>query len=270
MVEEQRALKRVEARQASIWLQHLAEMPEFRGTAAEARMRLALLQASLQSAGAALTLRTAREPEAVGAEMAAVPLALQDGTYELAYTVLPGGKRPLASRTLLIHVGLALLAVVALSVAMLWIVETRLIRPLSAAAHQIHRMKEGGGWETRLGTADGELQPLWSALGDLGPGLARQVEEWIVAERRAAVALALKGLRDAVATPLRDCLATASELQARGLLDDETKRGIRTLVRRQEAALAALNEAAHLEFDPAVAPTGESRPVAPSKPSGLA
>lgn len=56
-------------------------------------------------------------------------------------------------------------------------------------------MRDGRGWQPHLETATQELSQLSTALVELGPGLERQVREWIEAERRSAVALILVRLR---------------------------------------------------------------------------
>lgn len=239
---EARAVRRVETLQAAAWLRHLAEMPEFRGTAAEARERLSLLSESLERAGVGLELRGRSRPDPAANDLAAVPLALSEGAHQLVYRTLPGRDRALPREAILVHVAVGGLAVALLTLATLWIFDRRLVAPLAEASHQLRRMASGGGWQPRLESTDEELNPLRSAVQDLGPGLEGQVQEWLGAERRAAAALAVKGLGETVRAPVRTGLVLASELQARGGLDARATRHVRVLVQRLDEALLAFDE----------------------------
>ncbi len=72
-----------------------------------------------------------------------------------------------------------------------WILRRKLMAPLRAIAHAVGLMRDGRGWAPRLPRIDEELRELSEALGGLGPGLEQQVHEWVEAERRGAIALAL-------------------------------------------------------------------------------
>ena len=65
-----------------------------------------------------------------------------------------------------------------------------------------------------LPATDAEFAEIAAAIRELGPGLSAQVDEWIQGEKRAAVAMALGGLRKRLADSRRPASAVARDLEA--------------------------------------------------------
>lgn len=194
---ERRQLLETEAAHASALLEHLAHMPEFQGSAADAARRLALLHRSLSPVRGTLELAVpgpgdGQPPWAV---LARRRLALRDADLELRYRADPGRLSRLTRRAMIIHSVHGLVALAALLAGTEWILRRKLVAPLRAISHQVDLMRDGRGWAPRLAGTDEELRELSEALRGLGPGLEQQVHEWIEAERRGAAALALAHTR---------------------------------------------------------------------------
>jgi hypothetical protein len=172
-------------------------MPEFQGTAREATRRISLLQESLASVGGSLELARPGPSDGPGhwAILARHRLVLRDADLELRYRIDPARVRYLTRRPALIHSLHGIIALAALVAGTEWILRRKLLIPLQVMSHQVTLMREGHGWSPRLPGADEEFRELSEALLGLGPGLERQVHEWIEAERRGAVALALARVR---------------------------------------------------------------------------
>jgi len=197
ILEERRQLLETEAVHASALLEHLAHMPEFQGDAAEAAARLALLHGSLAAVGGRLELRAPADRDRAPSwtVLARRRLVLRDADLELRYRTDPARLERFTRRAILIHSVHGLVALAALLAAAEWILRRNLLAPLRALTHQVGLIRDGRGWTPRLPQTDEELQALSEALRGLGPGLEQQVHEWIEAERRGAVALALASTR---------------------------------------------------------------------------
>jgi hypothetical protein len=124
-----------------------------------------------------------------------------------------------------------------------WILRRSLLAPLSALSHEVNLMRDGRGWQPRLPPTDEEFKELADALAGLGPGLERQVYEWIDVERRAAVALALTAGRERLRGTQHRVLALLAELEGQNLATPhDREQGIRSLaaeVRQLPEVLAA-------------------------------
>ena len=200
ILEERRELLATEAGHAAALLEHLAHMPEFQGTAADASQRLALLQGSLASVGGGVELATpgSTDGPARWSVLARRRLTLRDARLELRYHVDPARLGRLLQRTAIIHSLHGVVALAALLAGTEWILRRKLMVPLHAMSHQVSLMRDGRGWTPRLPGADEEFRELSEALLGLGPGLEQQVREWVEAERRGAVALTLARTRRAL------------------------------------------------------------------------
>lgn len=247
ILEERRQLLATEAGHASALLEHLTHMPEFQGTAAEAETRVALLRGSLGTIGARLEIAPPGSGDGPRpwAILARRRLALADSELELRYRVDPARIRDLTRRPALIHSLHGIVALAALVAGTEWILRRKLLVPLQAMSHQVELMREGHGWAPRLPGADEELRELSDALLGLGPGLERQVHEWIEAERRGAAALALAGVR----RPLRQARDRARELladlaAAGGASPNGPEPLVRELAEQIEAMTSAVDAAA--------------------------
>lgn len=197
ILEQRRQLLATEAGHASALLEHLAQMPEFQATAGEAARRLALLQGSVSAADGGLELAAPGSSVAQPrwSVLARRRLALRDADLELRYRVDSARLGGLVRRSARIHAVYGLVALAALLAGTEWILRRKLMAPVRAMSHQVALMRDGRGWTPRLPGTDEELRELSEALLGLGPGLERQVHEWIEAERRGAVALALARTR---------------------------------------------------------------------------
>ena len=254
ILEERRQLLATEAGHAAALLEHLTHMPEFNGTAEEARGRVALLHGSLSAIGGSLELarRGSSDGSPSKAILARQRLGLRDADLELRYRVDPARVRDLTRRPVLIHSLHGVVALAALIAGTEWILRRKLLVPLQAMSHQVALMREGHGWTPRLPGADEELRSLAEALSGLGPGLERQVHEWIEAERRGAAALALARVRQ----PLRQTRDRARELflelpVAGGAPPppNDIGRLLSALVDQVESMSAILDEAARCAVD---------------------
>jgi len=252
ILEERRQLLATEAGHASALLEHLTHMPEFQGTAAEAARRVALLHGSLGTIGARLELAPpgSGDGSLPWAILARHRLALADADLELRYRADPVRLRDLTRRPALIHSLHGIVALAALVAGTEWILRRKLLAPLQAMSHQVTLMREGHGWTPRLPGADEELRELSEALLGLGPGLERQVHEWIEAERRGAVALALAHVR----RPLQQARDRARELlaeiaTARGASPNGSELLLSELAEQIEAMPAIVDAAARRAVD---------------------
>ncbi len=243
-IEETRQLLRIESAHAAALLEHLARMPEFREDAGVAQARLALLSGSLRDAGGTLELAAPAERSS-WTVLAQRRLELRGADLELRYRADPARLARFARRALLIHSLHGLVALAALLLATEWVLRRNLLLPLHALTHQVGLMRDGRGWTPKLPQTDQELGELSEALLELGPGLERQVREWIEAERRSAVALSLgrveRGLRE-VRGRVLDLLA---ELEGAGLLAPrDRERRIRSLAREVDGIPAIIEDEA--------------------------
>lgn len=261
IVEERRQILRNEIDQARAFVEHVARMPEFgmQSTFGEAAPHLASIRGLLRAGGADLEMapraRKALRPSAASTELttgvlAAREISIADGTFELVYRKDPERFRQIAARSVLIHVLHGILALATLLAGTEWILRRQLLAPLAKISHQVNHMRRGGGWLTILPRTDTELEGLAGAVKDLGPGLEGQVQEWIDAERRAAVALCLITVRSRIRAPILEVRAQAADLQARDLVLPEGKKRLRALVAATDRLGEAMTAADQIAFAP--------------------
>ena len=198
--EERGQIVRTETAHARALLDHLARMPEFQGDVGTVRSHLELMRESLRAFGDALALAPRAErilaPEDPGARLVATrSLSLRQGEFELRYVSDGDRIRRALRRSVAMHILYGLAALAALVAGTEWILRANLVVPLRSLSRQLDDMRDGRGWLTRLPHTDEELAGVARAVGDLGPALERQVNEWIEAERRAAVALSIGSIR---------------------------------------------------------------------------
>jgi HAMP domain-containing protein len=259
IVEERRQILRNDTDQARAFVEHVAQMPEFKmpSTFGAAAPHLASIRDLLRAAGADLEmtprpLRTrtgsAGPRELTTGVLATRQISLSDGVFELAYRKDPGRYREMAARSVTIHVLHGVLALAALVVGTEWILRRRLLAPLARISHQVDHMRSGGGWLTILPQTDSELEALAGAVGRLGPALERQIQQWVEAERRAAVAFMLNVVRSELREPVREVRARASDLEARDLVSPAGKLQLRALVAATNHLTEALAAADRMTF----------------------
>lgn len=217
--EERRQLVRAEAANASALLDHLVHMPQFQEDVATVRAHLELMRGSLRAAGGALDLvpRASRPAEAANAEASGViatrALALREGAFELRYSSSGDRLEQTMWRSVAMHLLYGVVALAALLAGTEWILRANLLAPLRSLSRQIERMRDGHGWLSRVPPTDEELSSVAGAVADLGPALERQVHEWIEAERRSAVAQAIRNIRVRLAgsTDVLDAALTGTQ-----------------------------------------------------------
>jgi hypothetical protein len=247
ILEERRQVLDTEAAHASALLEHLAHMPEFQANTAEAAGRLALLHGSLNPVGGRLELAATGSGEAAPSRtiLARRPLGLADAAVELRYRADPDRLRRMTRRSVLIHSVYGVVALAALLAGTEWILRRNLMAPLRALVHEVGLMRDGRGWSPRVPKADEELRELSEALRGLGPGLERQVYEWIEAERRGAAALVCTRARQRLQEARTRVLDRLAQLEAEGIVPppDGDER-IRSLVEEIEKIPAILESEA--------------------------
>jgi hypothetical protein len=239
-------LLETEAVHASTLLEHLAHMPEFQEDAGEAAARLALLHGSLAAVGGRLELGAPDDGRAPSwTVLARRRLALRDADLELRYRADPARLERFTRRAVLIHSAHGLLALAALLLATEWILRRNLLAPLRALTHQVGLIRDGRGWTPRLPHTDEELRELSEALRGLGPGLERQVCEWIEAERRSAVALALMRTGHRLQETRGRVLDLLAELEGAWLVPPpDRERRLRSLVQEVDRIPAVIEDEA--------------------------
>jgi hypothetical protein len=229
--EESRQRLRIESAHAAALLEHLARMPEFQEDARAAEARLDLLRRSLRDSGGELELAPPAQRRS-SAVLAQRRLEIRGADLELRYHADPARLAAFTRRALLIHSLHGLVALAALLLATEWVLRRNLILPLDALTHQVGLMRDGHGWAPRLPETDQELGGLANALRELGPSLERQVREWIEAERRSAVVLALGSVERRLRDVRGRVLDLLAELEGAGLLaPSDRERRIRSLAR---------------------------------------
>jgi hypothetical protein len=219
ILDDRRQLFRAQAEQARALLVHLAQMHEFRGDFETAASSLALVRDSLAGSGGSVELAPAGAThEARGEVVARQALSLGGGSFELLYLRDGGRVREMTRRSVFLHMVHGIVALGFLLAGMELILRRSLLVPLQALSHQVKRMQTGGGWHPVPPATDSELAELASAVENLGPGLEEQVHQWVNAERRSAVTLALNHIRVGLRGSLRDAQALIGDLQARRLV----------------------------------------------------
>ena len=260
ILEERRRLLETEAVHASTLLGHLAHMPEFQGDAREAEARLTLLHGSLTAVGGRLELTAPGEDSSVASwtVLARRRLALRDADLELRYRADPARLRRVTRAAVVIHSVHGIVALAALLLATEWVLRRNLLAPLRALTHQVGLIRDGRGWAPQLPQTDQELRELSEALRGMGPGLEQQVREWIQAERRSAVALALMRTRRRLQETRGRVLALLAELEGAWVVaPPDRERRIRSLVREVDGITAVIDSEAQHAF--ALAPPAAPR-----------
>lgn len=237
--EERGQIVRTEAAHARALLEHLARMPEFQGDIATVRSHLELMRESLRASGDALALAPRAErilaPEDPGTRLVATrSLSLRQGEFDLRYVSDGDRIRRSLRRSVAMHILYGLVALAALVAGTEWILRANLVVPLRSLSRQLDHMRDGRGWLAHPPHTDEELSGVARAVGDLGPALERQVNEWIQAERRAAVALALRSIRSRLRESEDQAAAGAS-----AVVQAERDRYARLLADEERAAFAS-------------------------------
>jgi len=244
IVYERRRLVERETEGASALLERLAHTPEMTRSASAARAWLEVVAPALRAQDARIALASASEPlPANGTLLAERDVRFPEGRLQLRYIVLDGRFAAEVRRAIAVHAVHGALTLLLLLVGMEWILRRRLLTPLRQLSHQVHHMGAGGGWQPALPETDAEILEIRSAVNELGPSLAGQVNEWIQGERRAAVALALARLRERLRGPQRLALVLLGDLQAGGAVTPFGKAKARALTREVEALSRIIDEA---------------------------
>ena len=217
LFEERRMVLAVQSALGQSLVDHLSGMPELRSGLHHAESQVGHLEAFLGPAGIRLELVEAGVPPREGT-VAAAPLPLPEGRFELRYRTDAPWLEALVRRAVLFHAAVGVAALALLLGGTRAIIRSRLSEPLRRISHQIRFMKSGGGWTPRLPAADEELRDLEAALLELGPGLQIQVQQWVEAERRAGAVGAISRLRSRLRDPQRRARASLGDLLARGLV----------------------------------------------------
>jgi hypothetical protein len=246
ILEERRQARATETFHADALLDHLRKMPQFSGTAPDAQSAVAALNESLRTVGGRLEL--ARMPpggrESLREVAAERRVELTEGVFALRYDSDPGRLASITRRAVAMHSVHALVALAALLAGTEWILRRYLVNPLRALSHQIDLIREGRGWTVRLPSTDEELEALSGALDELGPGLERQVREWIEAERRSAVALILVAVRVRLRQTTRRVLSLLRRLESPGDQPPADSSAFARALRAEIEALPCLPEIA--------------------------
>lgn len=261
VLDERRRALESEAAGAAALLGHLAGMPAFAAGLDQASRQLDVVRGPLRATGSDIDLVPVGSPQAPGGQLLATqPLELAQGPYELRYRTNGARLAEAARRSVLVHAGLGLLTLVALLAGIEWILRRRVISPLHDISHQVRNMKRGGGWVPVLPSTDAEIAEVAEAVGELGPALGAQVEQWLEGERRAAVALAFARLRDGLRDPQRRALALLGDLQASDLVRPAGKQTVRAVLAAVEQICRRLDveEAARLAPSPAAQPAASA------------
>lgn len=273
IVEEKRRLLEAESVHAGALLEHLGHMPEFQGQAREAEARLALLRGSLAAVGGRLLLGTPGQDAGPGAwaVLARRTLVLHDATLELTYRADPARLARVTREAAMIHSIHGLVALAALLLGVEWVLRRNLLAPLHSLTHQIGLIRDGRGWLVRPPETDQELGELSDALRGLGPGLEQQVHEWIEAERRSAVALALMRTGRRLQETRQRVLQLLGELEGAWVVaPPDRERRIRSLVSEIDRIPAVIESEAHHAFalPPEKAEWAEPVPLMAERPNG--
>lgn len=265
--DERQRLVSLQRSSAASLLQHLAAMSEFSGDHSSVSAHLGAIQSAISPEGATVELVRATAPLEPGALLlAAQRLSLAEGDFELRYRVGSGQLAAWTRRSIAIHGLHGAIAIALMLGGLAWILRRHLVEPVQAMALQVRHMARGVGWQPPLPAADLEVSDLASALRDLGPAMEDQVMTWLEAERRAAVARSLSGLRCRIFEHERRALAALSDLEARSLVTPNGKAKLRGAIWEVERIWGEVRAEEERRF-------GErpSRaPVSPGTPGGAA
>jgi hypothetical protein len=216
---------------------HVAEMV-LAAPAEERRQVVSRLASQLLAFDVAVSVRDDgfRSPDG---SSVLLPLGPGQGELELRRSQ-PAGVE-LARRLTRLNLLLGGAALAALLVAVQSSTYWGLVRPLRAVRNQLRLMRRGP-WRVPASADAGvpEMVELARDVEEVGAVLDQKVSEWVAAERRAAEELASRRLRGAALPPVRMINLTASDLVARGGLDDQQLRSLRCVVRAGEELLASL------------------------------
>lgn len=255
VVDENRRTIARETREGNALLDRLVGTQEMQRGVAEARAWLQVVQPALGAQYASVSLVPASDPVPADARLLARrPLPYREGNYELRYLLSRERFTAAARDAIAFHAVHGVLTLLLLLAGMEWILRRRLLAPLHQLSHQVNHMGAGGGWQPVLPDADSEILEIRSAVQDLGPALAGQVDEWIQGEKRAAVALAICRLRARLREPQRRALVLLGDLQATGGVTPAGKARTRALTREVEALSRVLDEAELLQMPATVPP----------------
>lgn len=230
LFEERSMVLSVQSALGQSLVDHLSGMPEFRSGRLHAASQVKHLETLLGPAGIRLELVEAGTPFG-GGTLAAAPLPLPEGKFELRYRTDAPWLEALVRRAVLFHAAVGVAALALLLGGTHVIIRSRLSEPLQRISHQIRFMKSGGGWSPKLPAADEELRDLEAALVELGPGLQVQVHQWVEAERRAAAVGVISRLRARLRDPQRRAQASLGDLLARGLVAQDGRGRAREISR---------------------------------------
>jgi len=274
ILEERRRLLETEAVHAGALLEHLAHMPEFQGEAREAQARLALLRGSLAAVGGRLELTPPGQDDgaASSAILARRKLGLRDANLELRYCADPDRLARVTRAAVLIHSVHGLVALAALLLAAEWVLRRNLLAPLRTLSHQIGLIRDGRGWAVQPPETDQELGELSDALRGMGPALERQVHEWMEAERRSAVALALMRTGRQLQETRKRVLDLLAELEGAWVVaPPDRERRIRSLVSEVDRIPTVIDSEARHAFalPPPSAESGEPVSLAAESRDGV-
>ena len=246
--EERRQLVRAEVSNATALLEHLAHMPEFQADVETVASHLTLMRESLRASGGDMELVPATQElpaatDQVASRVTATrALSLREGAFRLRYLTNPDRLQSALRRSIAMHLLYGFVALTALLGGTEWILRRNLVAPLQSLSRQIEGMRDGRGWLRKERHTDEELASVARAVAELGPALERQVGEWIEAEWRSAVALAIRNIRGRLAVPkARDELEAAragTQTHDGAVCDDGGENAIRAERERVVRALA--------------------------------
>jgi len=244
IADERRRIVDGETEAATSLLDQLVRAPQMKQGLDEARRWLRAFEPVLGAENASLAMAPeGGSPPADGMVLAARPVELPEGRFELRYLLSRSRLAGAARRAVVFHAAHGALTLLLLLAGMEWILRRRLLAPLHQLSHQVNHMGLGGGWLPVLPETDAEMLEIRSAVRDLGPSLARQVDEWMEGEKRAAIALALGRVRERLRGPQRRTLVLLGELQATGGVTPSGKATARALTREIEAVSKVIEDA---------------------------
>ena len=250
IADERRRLIARETEGATSLLDQIVRTPEMTRSVGAARAWLQVVEPILGAENASVAIVPESEPPPDGLLLAIRPIQFPEGRFELRYILSQARFATAARRAVSFHAIHGALTLLLLLLGMEWILRRRLLAPLHQLSHQVNHMGAGGGWQLVLPETDAEILEIRTAVRDLGPSLAGQVDGWIQGEKRAAVALALAHLRERLREPQRRALMLLGDLQAAGAVTASGKAKARALTREIEAVSKIVDdtENEHMPF----------------------
>lgn len=247
--EERRQVTTSEHSLAWALLDHLAGMIDVTGDPSAARQHLDSICRALQAAGMDVQVAPSDSLRDGPPPVAIRPFRLGKDDFTLRYIASPGRLEAATRRSVLMHLSVGMAALVPLVVGILLVLRLHLTKPLDRITHQLNRMRDGGGWLAgSIARPDAELDGLVASVRTLGPGLGKQIEEWVVVERRASAALALRRMRMVAEQHMESLRRDASGLLDDVLLKPEASRRARALLLTLEHMRDAIDEAEGIEY----------------------